>query len=68
MADERAPAPPAGGKPATEAGEGKPSEAGTAGAARDAAENGPDNDRDRWHAFDADAARKTRREQPDPEG
>ncbi len=65
MADERAPAPSAG-KPGTAAGEGKPSEAGTAGAARAAAQDGPDKDRDRWHAFDEAAARKTRREQPDP--
>jgi hypothetical protein len=67
MADAQATTPDPDGKPSTDAGEGKASEAGTAGEARDAAKDGPDTDVDRWHAFDENAARKTQREQPDPE-
>ncbi len=39
----------------TASGPGKPSEAGTAGEARRAAEDGPDTDRDRNHALDPEA-------------
>ncbi|KPF72481.1 hypothetical protein IP88_10015 [alpha proteobacterium AAP81b] len=50
------------------AGEGKESEAaGSAGAAREAIEKGPDNDRDRYQAFDKDDVRRTRRDQADPD-
>lgn len=52
-----------GGDRSREAGEGKASEAaGSAGAARRQAENGPDLDRDRYHRFDHGDAKDLRRD------